>query len=233
MLPKGFALNPAEGQNRNSFLPESQAEFYCLGQPQHYPAKVTLFTQDSPVNDVFVLHRGLVKLTRVEEDGQEMIVGLRSPTWILGAVSLITYQAHVVTGVSVTDCNLQRVSAESFLHMFRSNAQLSWSLHRMHCAEIREQFVRMSELGCKSAQHRLEQLLRQLALTLKATNPKEGESVKLPLKHWEIAQLIAVTPEHLSRLLKKMQQDGVIRAENGSLVMVSRPPGRRPGPRAA
>jgi CRP-like cAMP-binding protein len=57
----------------------------------------------------------------------------------------------------------------------------------------------------------LSQLISNLGL-------KAGEikiQLQLPLKHWELAELIAVTPEHLSRLLKKMQLEGIVQRDKG------------------
>ena len=43
--------------------------------------------------------------------------------------------------------------------------------------------------------------------------------VRLPLKHWEIAQLIGVRPEHLSRVLQQIKQEGVLREEDGCMIV--------------
>jgi CRP-like cAMP-binding protein len=55
-------------------------------------------------------------------------------------------------------------------------------------------------------------------------NLKEAQTeirLHLPLKHWEIAELIAVTPEHLSRVLKRMEREGIMRREKGRTVIVN------------
>lgn len=43
--------------------------------------------------------------------------------------------------------------------------------------------------------------------------------IRLPLKRWEIAQLIAIRPEHLSRILQQIKQEGVLREENGCMIV--------------
>jgi CRP-like cAMP-binding protein len=48
---------------------------------------------------------------------------------------------------------------------------------------------------------------------------KKQVSNPLPLKHKELAQMVAVTPEHLSRLLKALEHEGVIQ-RNGNLLTV-------------
>jgi DNA-binding Lrp family transcriptional regulator len=43
--------------------------------------------------------------------------------------------------------------------------------------------------------------------------------VRLPLKYWEIAQLVGITPEHLSRILRQLEQEGIIKRKDGRLVI--------------
>ena len=102
-----------------------------------------------------------------------------------------------------------------FLALLAEHPDLSWHVHRMHSREVLSQFHHMSDLGAKTARQRLERVLRRLA-TLSSPNGT-GEEVRLllPLKRWELASLIAVTPEHLSRLLKRLREDGVIRVQQG------------------
>jgi CRP-like cAMP-binding protein len=43
--------------------------------------------------------------------------------------------------------------------------------------------------------------------------------IRPPLKYWEIAQLIGVTPEHLSRILKQIKREGIIKEEAGHIIV--------------
>ena len=44
--------------------------------------------------------------------------------------------------------------------------------------------------------------------------------INLPLKHKEMAQILAVTPEHLSRILKKMEtRKEIKRQKDGSIAL--------------
>jgi len=70
-------------------------------------------------------------------------------------------------------------------------------------------------LGTLTARQRLEQLLLQM---ISSKSQKEMR-LKWPLKLEEIAQLIAVQPEHLSRVLKEMEEEGMIQREKGGIVV--------------
>jgi CRP-like cAMP-binding protein len=76
----------------------------------------------------------------------------------------------------------------------------------------------MSEIACLPARQRLEQLLWKIGEQLgesQTTNFK----VQLPLKHWEAAQLLAITPTYLSRLLAELESDEIISRMNGWIIV--------------
>lgn len=41
------------------------------------------------------------------------------------------------------------------------------------------------------------------------------KKLHLPLKLWEIAQFLGITPSYLSRLLKSLEREGLIERDNG------------------
>jgi CRP-like cAMP-binding protein len=92
-------------------------------------------------------------------------------------------------------------------------------MHQMHSHEAIDHITHMARISCLPAQDRLADLLWELAHALELTTATGEVLLRLPLKHWELAQLIAVTPEYLSRLLKRMQQDGIVSQKKGFMVI--------------
>jgi len=39
------------------------------------------------------------------------------------------------------------------------------------------------------------------------------------MKNWEVAQLLALTPQHLCRLIKQMEDEGIIMRKKGWLIL--------------
>ena len=70
-----------------------------------------------------------------------------------------------------------------------------------------------------SAEERLERFLCDMIDEL---NPVGAEpaSVSLPLNNKELAQLLAITPEHLCRILKEMEHAGIIKRDDGTLTVI-------------
>jgi CRP/FNR family transcriptional regulator len=185
---------------------------------QTYPTGVELFLQGSPAQEVFCIDSGVVKLHRLESDGQELIVDLRFPDWLMGAAAVIVQEPYPVTAVTITPCRLRRMPASVFRYLVKSDVQLSWRLHRMHSRKVFDQVTRITQLACLSARHRIEYFFTQLISALGLKQQKDIR-LPLPLKNSEMAALVAVTPEYFSRMLKEMQSEKVIRIGKGQLTI--------------
>lgn len=198
-----------------SVIPRALLE--AAGVPQFYPSNVELFRQGAAPNDIFLIESGLIKLSRVEKNGREVIVDLRFPKWLVGAASVILKQPYAVSAITVNDCYLRRISAPLFDYLIESDRLVSIYVHQMHSSEVLDKIISITQLGCLTARERLIQLLRRLVFVSAENETPREYKIQLPLKYWELAQLIAITPEHLSRLLKQMEQMGIVRQKKNLL----------------
>lgn len=199
-------------EDRDAWLP-------LLPSALSYPVGTVLMEQGGDPGDVFYVEEGLAKLVRTGPDGREQILGLRGPGWFLGAALVLTFRAHPASAVAVTPCRLRRLTRQAFLGLMAQHEALSWHVHQMHSREVLSQFQQMADLGTATSRERLERFLRRFTGAAPASGNGGGVRLSLPLKRWELASLLAVTPEHLSRLLRQLRDDGVIRVTNGAIVI--------------
>ena len=92
-------------------------------------------------------------------------------------------------------------------------------MHLVHSLEVYEQSWQLADMKSLSARQRLEQLLWQMLSAAELANETREIRLRVPLKYWEIAQLIGVTPEHLSRQLRQLRDEGILDHENGVLIV--------------
>lgn len=185
---------------------------------QTYPAQATVFLQDTPADTVYLVEHGVVKLVRVAPNGHHVIIGLRRRRWMIGAPSVFLEKPYSFTGITLVPSSLRGIPAKDFLNLAKANNELYWHLLQMLSREIFNQMKKVESISCMSAQERLEQFLCDMINEL---NPVGAGpvSVSLPLNNQELAQLLAITPEHLCRVLKKMELKGMIRREHGILTV--------------
>ena len=185
-----------------------------------YPAGVELFRQDGNPSEIYLLEGGLAKLTRFEENGRELILDIRFANSLLGSAAAIQQKPHLFSAITATACTLTRFSARRFLDLLKEDSRLCLFVYQVLSDEILSQAARMSEIACLPARKRLEQLLWQIR---DKDPPHETANAhrrfQLPLKHWEAARLLAITPTYLSRLLAELESEAIITRKNGWIVV--------------
>jgi len=186
---------------------------------QVYPAGSELLRQGASPREIFFIEQGLIKLVSTSEEGHDVIICLRYPGWLLGVPSALAREPYPATAIALTLCRLRRISANDLIHLARTDALFSWQLQQAQSREILDHVDRVAQLGESSSIHRLRRLLRHLVSAVGSGEGSKNLRVPMPLKHAEMARFIAVSPEHLSRLLRQMQADGVIRREKGWIIV--------------
>lgn len=193
-----------------------------------YPPSVELFSQGAHPTDVYFIHSGIMKLTRLESNGQEILVDLRFPGSLVGSAAAIREKPHAFAAVTVTRCALTRLNAREFLSLLATNVNLAAHVREILSDEVLDHVARISQLTCLSARQRLEQLLWRFCEQLPANrrNPQCDSTFKLqlPLKQYEIAHLLSITPTYLCRLLNALEKENVISRSKGWIV-ISKPSG--------
>lgn len=205
----------------DSFFTERNCNTYGWGPLQTYPPYTEIIKQDDPSNAAYFIHEGIVKLSWIDQCGHEMIAGLRYRDWIIGAPSVLLKKSYSFTVTTLEKSVLRCISAKNFLYLVRTNPKFVIHILRILCQEYFTQGKKLGILGCVSGRDRLKHLLCQFIRDVYKQSPMhEKIKVHLPLKHKEIAQIIAVSPEHLSRLLKELEMQKVIRREKEDIILL-------------
>ena len=198
---------------------------------QLYPPGVELFQQGEKSPDVYLIRDGVVKLVCCDAMGRQIIIALRFRNSFVGAPAVVLDATQPTSAMTIGRCTILRIPAEVFLSILENDTEACWSLHKMHCRMLLEACARMTELACNDSQARLLRLLRQLADDIGGLNDKGEIRMSPPLTRTEMAATVAVSPEHLSRLFKKLEEAGTIRVEKGWIILSPARPGNVPGDR--
>src|SRR5262249_18635609 len=190
-----------------------------FGSARRHMSSEELFRQGGLPHGVYFIGSGYVKLSAVDQDGRELIVGLRGAGVVLGIPAVILQETYHVSATSITDCESHYMSTESFIPLLKADQRFSWFILREQSNQVYRQLTHILQLGFYSARKRLCELLWDLLSSTEAPQHQEGAYLQLPLKQWEVAQLIAVTPEHLNRIVKEMQQRGILQWTKGTVTV--------------
>lgn len=164
-------------------------------------AGTRIVEQHQRPTSVYLLREGLVKLVYITPDGREALLGLRAAGWYAGAVSALMHSPSIYSINAITPCIFSIIPAEEFSTKLMQSARMMRHFMNTICNELITQSTE-AQVKAGSAQQRLAQFMSERSIQhpqLKTLDP-------LPLlKQMELAQLLAITPEHLSRLLHKRE----------------------------
>jgi CRP-like cAMP-binding protein len=196
-----------------------QSEFGKWGAVRTYGSRSELLQQGSPADEVYLIRVGLVKLVWGDSTGKQTILGLRSPGCLIGVAAVVTGEPCAMSAVTLVPTVLERITAEKFLQRLQTDSEFAWKIHQFQSREVHEQLNWLGEMSCSSARSRLGNVFRKLSEIGKVHMDGKKSRVRLPLKQKEVAELIAVTPEHLSRLLHDLSRAGLLHLQNGWIVI--------------
>ena len=182
--------------------------------PQH-----VIFTQGESPHTVCLICSGLVKLTRTEFDGSRVIVGLRHKGWFLGVGALLPGRPYASTAETVTRSKLCFVPTEELKRAMETNALFSQWVAMIYGREVYSSMINISERGSLSGRQRLEKFLWEMVKAQNGFDPQRTIKIQMIMKNWEVAQLLALSPQHLCRLIKHMENEGIIVKKKGWLIL--------------
>src|SRR3989442_786971 len=90
-----------------------------FGSARRYVPGEEFFRQGALPNGVYCIASGYVKLSALDQDGRELIVGLREAGVILGVPAVILEEAYRVSATAITYCESQYIPTESFIPLLK------------------------------------------------------------------------------------------------------------------
>jgi CRP-like cAMP-binding protein len=190
-----------------------------VGFSQTYPPACSFLEQGSPVEVIGVIEEGLVKLLRWEHRGEAVTVGIRFSGGALGVAAAILRAPHPVTAETLTRCRMLLIPVNHFLQLLMTNGQVSSDLHNIHAQELFDCFAHIGGLGALSTRDRLLRLIGEVVAANHQSASTGPLRIALPLRYAELARAIVTTRQHLSRVLKQLEDENLIRRDKGWLVI--------------
>ena len=162
------------------------------------------------------LRGGWAMRYKILPDGGRQVISLALPGDTLSFNALFT-DTHHCSVQAITDCSIcffDRDVARGWLEYDGAYARLA----RLLIEERQMLTERVVDLGQREASQRLARFVLDTDTRLRARAPSEDGTIALPLTQHLLADVIGVTHVHVSRVLRKFRDDGILlRSDRRSL----------------
>jgi len=175
-----------------------------------YAEGSTLLLRDTPVDGVFLLLEGSVKVSISSGRGTTVILGIARPGEVLGLSAAIAGTPSEITAETIVPSRLCFIHRDHFLRILNLNGQSCLQVVQLISQQLREAFDLIRILGgAQSARRKLAALLLSWAASRGATT-EQGIEIELRLTEEEIGQMIGSSRGTVSRLLATLKRDQVL-----------------------
>lgn len=169
---------------------------------KHFSAKEVIYHEGDRVDKVFMILRGMVKLLSYLPNGRARIVRLHSHHNWLGLEGVIG-QPYEHTAIAVGDVSISYVSMNSLLLLERHHPKQYCQILKQgykHLAEADRWIADFSTGGIKA------RVARLIGFLSKIEYGESSNRVELLTVH-EMADMLGVTPESVSRILAEFKRN--------------------------
>ena len=177
-----------------------------------YPkGQIILYEGENPT-DAFVVKSGAVKIYDIDEDGNEKILHIVKPLGVFPVIFMFGTAGQTSTFyTTVADSELYVLSRADFEQRLTTDPALVLYCLRWFANEVQEMMRRMSSLEKTSTRDKLIATLGYLSRQHCEPGAAGWKKVTFPISHQLLADMIGVTRESTTMVMKDMQKEKLVR----------------------
>jgi CRP/FNR family cyclic AMP-dependent transcriptional regulator len=175
-------------------------------------------------DELFIIIEGLVKITKLNEDGREKILATMGEGEFFGEMALVDGAPRSATVQAKSACIMYSLARNEFLSILKQTPEVSLSIITVLAQRLREANMQIEDMTFKDARSKLVSLLHELAA--KYGEPSSsGDKLRLLHKftHQELADMISSSRETVSRLMGNLLEEGLIEMDSDHHLLVKKP----------
>lgn len=169
----------------------------------------TLFSQGDPVNHVFVVEQGRVRLVLLSETGHEKHMAIVGTNGLVGECSAFLDGRHSVTAVASSDVVARQVDRQQLLRCMERDGECLRQVLWLMNVKVRVLAHQNLLLSQASAAQRVIHHLVQLADTYGEAQAG-AVAIRISFTHQEMANIAGLSRVMTSNVLIQLQEQGMI-----------------------
>lgn len=179
----------------SSLSEKELSELATVAHISHYDKDSIIFTQGEMSKDLMILIDGVVSVYKHDSKGNEVVIGYFNRYALLAEAAVLRKTPLPSTARFQTDGSILKISLDGFESFLLSHSRLSYAIIQSLLEKI--------DLLQQNIHFNLAATSNEKVLNFYQKNPK----LALDLKQYEIASILGMTPETLSRNISKLVKE--------------------------
>lgn len=185
-----------------------------LGITKHFNPGDTIVTEDAPVRSIPIVIRGSVKVMQSDDTYKEMVLYYLRPgeTCIMSFLAGLYHDTSKVKAVAEEESEVLFITIDKVHGLIREHPEWLNYILQIYHKRFEELLDVVDAVAFKRMDERLLQFLEKRSEVM--------ETDTLTMTHDQLAQELGTAREVISRLLKKMESEGLVKLGRNKIILM-------------
>ncbi len=191
-----------------------------LGIQKSFKKDSVILFEHETGSALFVIISGKVKVSRVSDDGKEVILTILGDSDFFGEMAILDGLARSANVTAMEDSELFIIQRSDFLDLLHNHPEISITLLQELTQRLRSADMKIKSLSLKDAEGKVATVILQLADDVGKIKQGTVEIEKLPFQH-DLANMAGTSRETISRTLHSFAKKGLVELDGSRLRIIN------------
>lgn len=192
-----------------------------IAQARYYKSKMYVFMQDDPLDRVFFIHSGKVKIYKTDFSGKEQLISVLEAGEMFPHAGFFRQGSYPAHAEIMEEANLIVIPIDKFEEILITYPELCVKLFKV----LGEKIVDLQgRLEAQVLHNTYEQIILLLIRLCKSNGDRENDQFKLTTQftNRELANMIGTSRETVSRTINHLKKKEYISQDEEGLYLIDR-----------
>jgi len=184
---------------------------------KHFSKKDIVYWQDDPVENIYLIKRGTIKLYKTQSEGRSQILRIEGTGGILGFDSLFS-KTYLATAETIVESILCQIRADDFRRLLEHEPDINRRLLKAVSKELEKNENLLFTIGTITAKERLAYFLLTL-FNSQCDCERNPKKINLLISRQEISEHLGMKQETVIRNLARLREERIVSIRGKEIII--------------
>lgn len=202
----------------NTLSPQEEKEVSRYLLTATFRKKEAVFSEGDPSEWFYIVKKGKVKITKLSQEGKELILEVISPPEFFGGIAVVRGFPYPANAVAMEETEVLKLSRKDLLSLMDRFPGLMYCMAMNIGDRIKGSHETLKSIALEKVEARIASLLIKLSDKAGEKAP-EGVMIQMKLTKQDIAEMVGTTVETSIRTMSKLAKAGIVASRAGKIVI--------------
>lgn len=202
----------------NSLTPDELKEIHPYIIKVSVKKKDVIFSEGDPSEWFYIVLNGKVKITKLSQEGKEIILEIIAPTDFFGGLAVIKGFPYPANAIAMEDTELLKISRSNLMRILDRFPGLMYCMALQLGDRMKESHETLKNIALERVEARIAALLLKLA-DKTGKKIEGGVLIDMKLTKQDIAEMVGTTVETSIRTMSKFKKLGMVSDREGKIII--------------